>query len=745
MFNVQHLLLPLVACLLIQPMHSQDEKETAKHVRAPLPSSDEIAALPKDGGAEFNRLIFEHSPYLLQHARNPVDWYAWGDAAFAKAHEEDKPIFLSVGYSTCHWCHVMEKESFEDQEVADLLNENFVCIKVDREERPDLDTIYMSITQSMTGRGGWPMTVVMTPDRVPYFCGTYFPKNSISGRPGMLDLVPQLGKAWREKRSDVEGYAARIRESVLKLGKGHTGGTLDKSTLKLAFDQLQRRFDPKRGGFGKAPKFPVPHNILFLLQYYRRTGNKDALSMATQTLNQMRRGGIYDQVGFGFHRYSTDENWLLPHFEKMLYDQALHAMAYTAAYQITDKSNYKKTAREVLGYVLRDMTSPEGGFYSAEDADSDGEEGLFYLWSKAEVRELLGEDEERMFSTAYNIKASGNFYDQASGAASPLNIPHLTRSHKELADELRTTPQLLQSHLKRARKILFAAREKRVHPFKDDKILTDWNGLMISAFARAGVAFEEERFVDAAKRASDFALDNLVDKDGRLFKRYRDGQAGLRGTLEDYAFLVQGLVDTYEACFDTKYLAAALRLADSMIAHFSDKESGGFFISADDSSDLLVRAKEAYDGAIPSGQSVAAQALFRLARLSGRTDLEEAADGALHSHSGSIEKSPSSHTMMLGALDIATGPSYEIVIAGDPDADDTKAMLRAFQDRYLPHAVIVQRPLGAAPPITKLAPYTESQVAIDNKATAYVCRDFACQAPTTDIQKALSYLLPASW
>jgi uncharacterized protein YyaL (SSP411 family) len=715
------------------------------HVRQPLPSAEVIAKLPKDGGDEFNRLIFEQSPYLLQHARNPVDWYGWGEEAFAKAKAEDKPIFLSVGYSTCHWCHVMEKESFEDQEVADLMNANFICVKVDREERPDLDTIYMSITQSMTGRGGWPMTVVMTPERVPFFTGTYFPKGQRGGRPGMMQLVPQLGQAWRERREDVEKYAEQIQASVMKLGEGNPGGKLDEKTLRLAFDQLSGRFEPKRGGFGQAPKFPVPHNLLFLLQYHQRTGNKRALEMVTQTLNQMRRGGIYDHVGHGFHRYSTDNEWLVPHFEKMLYDQALMVMAYTAAFQVTGQGSYKRTAREVCNYVLRDLTAPGGGFYSAEDADSEGEEGLFYLWSSEQTQAVLGKDMARIFDTVYNIKPAGNFTDEATGQKSKLNIPHLTRSFKELADELVLSTGLLQNHLKLTRRQLFESRKKRIHPFKDDKILTDWNGLMISAFARAGQALDEERFIQAAVNAADFALAELRDEEGRLFKRYRAGKAGLPGTLEDYAFLIVGLLDTYEASFDTRYLEAAIQLADTMIVHFKDPDAGGFFLSADDSTDLLVRAKEAYDGAIPSGQSLAAQGLLRLARMTGRTDFEEEALGALDSHSRTIEKNAAAHCMMLAALDISVGPSFEIVIAGDPEAEDTQAMLDAFRKLHIPQAVILLRPPGEAPAITKLAPFTAAQLPIDGKATAYVCRNFTCKQPTTDIDVALGYLNPANW
>ena len=712
------------------------EKQDEHTGRKPIPSPEVLAQLPPDGGPDYNRLVFEQSPYLLQHAGNPIDWYPYGEEAFEAARSQDKPIFLSIGYSACHWCHVMEKESFEDDEVAAHLNANYICIKVDREERPDIDHVYMSVTQAMTGSGGWPMTVIMTPELKPFFAGTYFPKNGRFGRKGMMQFLPEISKAWADDRAKVDKTANEVSSWMQSIKRGNPGDDLGPKVLDLAFQQLSRNYDPEEGGFGaKAPKFPMPHTTLFLLQYHQRTGNARALGMSLKTLRKMRLGGIFDHVGFGFHRYSTDQHWLVPHFEKMLYDQALLVMAYTAAFQITGEDEFRRTAEQVIEYVLRDMTSPEGGFYSAEDADSEGEEGLFYLWTTAELEAILGEDAE-LFIRTYNAADAGNFRDEASGTQSANNILHLSRAiDPESEDGLR---------LEAARKRLFDEREKRVHCFKDDKVLTDWNGLMLAALARAAQAFDDPKILAAARRAADFALSTLRDENGRLFKRYRMGQAGLPGTLEDYAFLTWGLIDVYEATFDVRYLRSAIELTDTMIAHFADDENGGFFMSADDETATIVRGKEAYDGAIPSGNSVAAWNLLRLARITGRTQLEELAAGTFRSHSGTVAKNPSAHTQLLAALDFAFGPSYEIVIAGDPAAEDTQAMLRGFRSRFVPHKVLLQRPLGEAPPITELSPFTLSQ-STKKAAVAYVCLDYACKLPTTDLETALSFLDPASW
>ncbi|HED64334.1 MAG TPA: thioredoxin domain-containing protein [Planctomycetes bacterium] len=716
------------------------------HERLPLPSAEEIAALPPDGGPEFNRLIFEESPYLLQHARNPVDWYPWGEEAFRAAREQDKPIFLSIGYSTCHWCHVMEKESFEDDDVAALLNAGFICIKVDREERPDLDHVFMSVTQALTGSGGWPMTVVMTPDQEPFLAGTYFPKTGRFGRPGMMELLPKITQAWRQDRTNILKSAKDVSNWMKNIGTGNPGEDLGPEVLDLAYQRFAARFDATFGGFGsEPPKFPVPHNLLFLMRYSQRAAQPHALEMALETLRAMRRGGIYDQIGYGFHRYSTDQRWLVPHFEKMLYDQALHTMAYTAAWQLTGEATFEETAREVIEYVLRDMTSPEGGFYSAEDADSEGVEGLFYLWTRDEIDDVLGKEDADLFAKAYGIREDGNFRDEASGESVGRNIPHLVHLPREVAAEKGIDAKSFRGRIERMREKLFAAREERVHPLKDDKILTDWNGLMIAALARAAQAFGDDEYAEAARAAAEFALANLVDDKGRLMKRYRAGRAGLPGTLDDYAFLSFGLIELYETTFEVRYLEAAIAITDQMIAHFADEKGGGFFLSADDGDELLgVRGKEAYDGAIPAGNSIAAWNLLRLARITGRTAYEERAAGCMRSFSKTVARSPTAHTQLLAAVDFSLGPTFEVVIAGDPGAADTKALVRAFHARFAPNKVLLLRPPGETPAIARIAPFTKDQVPGEN-ATAFVCRDYTCKLPTSDVEKALSFLDPDAW
>lgn len=710
--------------------------------RQPPPSPDAIAKLPKDGGPEFNRLVFEQSPYLLQHARNPVDWYPWGEEAFEKARKEGKPVFLSVGYSTCHWCHVMEHESFEDEEVAKLLNENYVCVKVDREERPDIDNVYMTYTQALTGSGGWPMTVFMTADKKPFHAGTYFPKMSRLGRPGMMELLPQVSELWASRRADLNAGADEAVRVLSQISGGDPGGSLTAKTLETAFKQFQGAFDKERGGFSPQRKFPVPHNLMFLLRYWKRTGDAAALEMAEKTLGAMRAGGIWDHVGYGLHRYSTDPDWLAPHFEKMLYDQALLTMASVEAHQATGKASYRRMAEDILTYVLRDMTSKEGAFYSAEDADSEGHEGKFYIWKTSEIQELLGEREGELFIKVFNLTPAGNFLDEATKKKTGDNIPHLTKTLAESARELGIEESDLRKRLEASRRKLFDHREKRVHPYKDDKTLTDWNGLMIGALAKAGQAFGEPRYTAAAKKAGDFLLSKLRRADGRLHKRYRNGEAGLPAHLEDYAFAAWGLIDLYEATFDVRYLQAAIELNDATLKHFWDGKNGGLFLTADDGEKLLVRSKDIYDGAIPSGNSVAALNLLRLARMTGKTDYEAKADQLMKAFSGAVEKAPRNHPMLLLAVDFAAGPSFEIVISGKAGAEDTEKMLEAVRKPFLPNKVVIFRPDGAAePPISKIAGYAKDLASLDGAATAYVCKSFSCQAPTTDpkvMLKALS-------
>ena len=688
-----------------------------------------------------NRLIKETSPYLRQHAHNPVDWYPWGPEAFGRAQRENKPIFLSIGYSTCHWCHVMAHESFEHPEVARLMNETFVSIKVDREERPDIDNVYMSACQVMTGSGGWPLSIIITPDKKPFFAATYIPREGRFGLIGMMELIPHIRELWATQRGEALSLSNKIATVLQQTSQDTPGEELDEATLELTYEQLAKRFDGQHAGFSSAPKFPTPHNLFFLLRYWKRGGNEAALDMVKKTLQAMRRGGIYDHVGFGFHRYSTDSQWLVPHFEKMLYDQAMLAMAYTEAYQATGKEDYGKTAREIFTYVLRDMTVPEGGFCSAEDADSEREEGKFYLWTQEEVRQALGNEEADFTAQVFNIEKDGNFTEQATRRKSGVNILHLRKPLEKIASDLNLSQQDLQAHLEVIRPKLFAYREKRVHPMKDDKILTDWNGLMIAALAKGAQAFDEPEYAEVACRAADFILGNMRKADGRLWHRYRDGQAGVEANLDDYAFLVWGLIELYEAIFDARHLGVALELTGDMVRHFWDKDGGGLYLVPDDGESLFVRKKEIYDGAMPSGNSMAMLNLLRLGRMTANSDLEEKAAKIGRAFSRSVKQSPSAHTQLMVALDFGIGPCYEVVIAGNAKAEDTKAMVKALRTRFLPNKVVLLNPSEQkSPEIAQLAEFTKNQSSIGGKATAYVCLNYNCKLPTTDINKMLELL-----
>jgi len=698
-----------------------------------------------------NRLISEKSPYLLQHAHNPIDWYPWGAEAFARAHKENKPIFLSIGYSTCHWCHVMKKESFENPEVARLINETFVCIKVDREERPDIDNIYMSVCQMMTGSGGWPLTIFMTPDKKPFFATTYIPRETRFGRVGMKEMIPSIKALWEGRRGDLLTSAEQIVGALDQIASespdlpgflGSLAGELGEGTLKTAYEQLSRSFDEQYGGFGTAPKFPTPHNLMFLLRYWRRTGDERALGMVEKTLHAMRRGGIYDHVGFGFHRYSTDSRWLLPHFEKMLYDQALLAMAYIEAYQATDgTAEYEQTAREIFSYALRDMMDTEGGFYSAEDADSEGQEGRFYLWQQDEVEEILSREEAELIATVFNMKKQGNFTEEATGGETGKNILFLNKPLAAIASDLAIPLEELGKRVEAARGKLFAARAKRMHPHKDDKILTDWNGLMIAALAKGAQVFSEPLYADVARRSADFILARMVDARGRLCHRYREGEAAIGAFLDDYAFLTWGLIELYETTFESSYLQRALDLNAETLKHFWDGKAGGFYFTADDTDKVLVRRKEIYDGAVPSGNAAAMLNLLRLARLTGRQKYEDKAAALSRAFSNAVMQSPGAHTQLMIALDLARGPSYEVVIVGKPHAEDTKAMVRSLRKAFVPNKVVIFRPADEeAPAITRVAGFTKDLASVDGKATAYVCRAFRCELPTTEAGQMLVLL-----
>ncbi len=703
-------------------------------------SSDEIDGLPSDGGLEFNRLIFEQSPYLLQHARNPVDWYPWGDEAFRKAVKDDRPIFLSIGYATCHWCHVMEHESFEDEEIAAILNEHFVPIKVDREERPDLDHVYMAVTQGLTGSGGWPMTVIMTPERKPFFAGTYFPKESGYGRPGMRDLLPRLMEAWKDKRDEVVRSAQEITQWLTGNAASGPDGELSEKTLHEAYRALARNFDPVAGGFGQEPKFPTPHNLLFLLRYWKRFEEPYALEMVELTLEKMRCGGIYDHIGHGFHRYSTDPIWLVPHFEKMLYDQALIAEAALDTFLATGRQEFAAIARDIFTYVLRDLTDGQGGFLSAEDADSEGEEGRFYLWTTAEVSSVLGPDAS-LFCGTYTLEEKGNYRDEATGSLTGRNIPHRRLPGETVAAEAGLSVEELEEKLEECRARLFGVRVQRIHPLKDDKILTDWNGLMISALARGGRFLGDEAYILAAERAARFIWTEVRDEEGRLLKRSRRGNAGLPAHLDDYAFFLQGLIDLYEATFDVVWLEWSVEVAGQMVERFHDPEAGGFFFTASDAEELIVRKKEIHDGAIPSGNSVAALALSRLSRITARPEWDEIAAGILRSFGGQVGQAPVGFTRLLLALDFLIGPSAEVVVAGRSGAADTRRMLDALSGEYLPNTVTVFRPTDEEEPgIDDLAAWTRTRMSLDEKATAYVCRDYSCNRPVTTVNEMMAFI-----
>ena len=700
----------------------------------PLPKAEELQALPADGGTRYNRLVFEQSPYLLQHATNPVDWYPWGEEAFGKAEAEDKPIFLSIGYSTCHWCHVMERESFEDDEVAALLNEHFICIKVDREERPDIDQVYMTASIATRKSGGWPQTVLMAHDKLPFYLASYIPKESRGGRIGLLELLGQVAGLWETDRAFLRDTASENFVKLVELNDTQPGEGLTEALFEKAYLEMSGRFDPAMGGFAVSPKFPPTHHLVFLLHYWRRSQDRHALEMVTTTLDNMRRGGIFDHLGHGFHRYATDSKWNVPHFEKTLYDQAMLALAYATAYQATGKETYAATTREVLDFVLRDMTSPAGAFYSAYDADSEGEEGKYYVWTVEEVRSVLGDEEARLFIDAYGLEEDGNYLDQATHKKTGGNVLHLTENFRFVAGGE------IARRLARSRSELLAVRARRIPPTMDDTILLDWNGLTIAALAEAGRVLDDDTYRSAARKAADFLLANMRSTGGGLNHRYRNGASGLPAHLEDYAFFVWGLIELYESTFETRYLREALALNELALERFWDGENGGFLMTAHDAERLPIRPKEAHDRARPSGNSVAALNLLRLARLTGRTELEERADALFRAFSRQVRQVPSAFTQMLIALELAVGPAFEVVISGDPEAGDTKTMLRALNRAFIPNKAVLLRPIGESPMVTELAPFTGPQRALEGKATAYVCENFVCKRPTTKIAEMLALL-----
>ena len=679
-----------------------------------------------------NRLAKESSPYLLQHKNNPVDWYPWGDEAFQKALELNRPIFLSIGYSTCHWCHVMEEESFEDEQVAQLLNDNFISIKVDREERPEIDHLYMTVCQVMTGKGGWPLTIIMTPDKYPFFAGTYFPKKGRMGRPGMIELLPAISDAWVNKKDELIQSANQIKKYLIDSNNKELGDQLNQTILTTTNSQFINRYDKTHGGFGTKPKFPSPHNLIYLLRYHNMSGDKTSLLMVEKTLQEMRLGGIFDHVGFGFHRYSTDTEWILPHFEKMLYDQAMLTLAYTEAYQITYNQLYKDTAEEILYYVQRNMTDKRGGFYSAEDADSEGEEGLFYLWTIDEIKNILSNVESELLINTYGLNKEGNYDDEATGNRTEKNILYL----KEPINNIE-----LKNRLNQIIKKLYQAREKRIHPLKDDKILTDWNGLMIAAYAKAGDVFNSDDYIQQAEKSAQFILKNLTDNNGRLLKRYRNGNAGVDAHLDDYAFFIWGLLELYEATFNVTYLTEAIQLSNIMVDEFWDVTNGGFFLGGESSEKLIVRAKTGYDGAMPSGNSVAAMNCSKLNRITGETKWAEISDKIFITFSNEIQKTPSGYASMVNAFLFNTDNPKEIVIVGSGKDSDTISAIEKIKSEYVPNKVIIFKDTDdELNKLSPLAKWTVTQETIDEKTTYYICQDFACKIPTTDLDLALKFI-----
>ncbi|MDH4265385.1 MAG: thioredoxin domain-containing protein [Deltaproteobacteria bacterium] len=684
----------------------------------------------------YNHLIQEKSPYLLQHADNPVDWYPWNEEAFRQAQEKDRPIFLSIGYATCHWCHVMAHESFEDEEVARLLNQSFVSIKVDREERPDIDQVYMSVCQALTGQGGWPLSIFMTPEGNPFFAGTYFPKDNRTGRVGFTVLLTRIASLWQKDREKILHSSAEIRRAIQQGPRVFDAGVaLDAGVLKKAYEQMQKSFDQEWGGFSRSPKFPTPHHLTFLLRWHKRSQEAQAGNMVEKTLKAMRHGGIFDQIGLGFHRYSVDERWLVPHFEKMLYDQALLAMAYTEAYQALGKAEYAGTVREIFSYVLRDMTSPEGGFFSAEDADSEGQEGLFYVWTPREVKKHLGEKMGGLFCRFFGITPEGNFEEGTS-------IPHISVPLPIFAGQEKMDAAEIGRALQSGKKKLFEAREKRVHPLKDDKIISSWNGLMIAALAKGAQALQDDGYTRAARRAADFFLAKMRNSRGRLYRRYRHGHIAYPGFLDDYAYLVWGLIELYEATFEVRYLEQAVHLNQIMIELFGDEEKGGFYFTGQENELLIARPKEIYDGAVPSGNSVAALNLLRLARMTGDVTLEKKADQLLQFFSSAVAAVPMACTQLLMALDFVVGPSKEIVIAGDPQEEMTRAMIALLQRRFVPNKVVLLRREGeAGKELTALSPFVAGMVPVGKKPAVYLCEGYTCRSPLTDVA-ALKNALP---
>lgn len=663
-----------------------------------------------------NQLINEKSPYLLQHAHNPVDWYPWGDEAFEKAKTEDKPVFLSIGYSTCHWCHVMAHESFEDSEVAQVLNQNFISIKVDKEERPDIDAVYMRVCQALTGSGGWPMTILMTPEQRPFYAGTYFPKHSRYHMPGLLDLLGTIAEQWHSNKQQLLQSSDQIM-AAMQEQLGESAAELTKDVILAAESQLSQSFDSRFGGFGSQPKFPSPHNLLFLLQYHVMEKDGHDLEMVEKTLRHMYRGGIFDHVGFGFSRYSTDKKWLIPHFEKMLYDNAMLAIAYLETYQITKNEFYKMVAIKTFQYIFREMTDSTGGFYSAQDADSEGEEGKYYALTTDEIITLLGEVDGNAFNDYFNITAKGNFEGKS--------IPNLIdRKINDVPDE--RMEQLIAK--------VYDYRLTRTTLHKDDKILTSWNALMIVALCKAYQILGLQEYLTAAEKAMHFILTSLTDEQGGLRVRYRNGDTSGVGCLDDYAFTIWALLNLYDATFDVNYLKQALSLNQKMLNLFWDEPNGGFYLIASNAEQLISRPKETYDGAIPSGNSVAAYCLMKLSKLTGDSQLEETSYTQLQFMAGAAEQYPSGYSFALLALMLGLYPAREVVCVIENESDLTQLKV-IIHKHFLPNTAVLVKDAQNTKQVEEIAPFTKEYGLKDDKSTYYICENNACSPPINDLMQ----------
>jgi uncharacterized protein YyaL (SSP411 family) len=670
-----------------------------------------------------NRLIHETSPYLLQHAHNPVDWYPWGDEALEAAKREGKPILLSIGYSACHWCHVMEHESFENEAIAKLMNDSFINIKVDREERPDLDNIYMNAVQMMTHHGGWPMTVFLTPDGLPFYSGTYFPPEDRYNMPGFPRVLISIAEAYRERPDDIAETAASVLDGLKHLTKAsESREILTTPILDGAYRGIIRNYDSTNGGFGGAPKFPPAMSLEFLLRIFYRTHNQTALEIVQHTCGKMMEGGIYDQLGGGFHRYATDSRWLVPHFEKMLYDNALLSRLYLHYFQVSNEESARQTTEGILDYVVREMTDASGGFYSTQDADSEGVEGKFFVWSIEEINQLLAADDARLFVAYYNVTREGNFEEK--------NILNVTRSLDEVAGEHGTTVAQLTAALRRGREILFAAREKRVKPGRDEKVLTAWNGLMMASFAEAGAVLDRPDYLNVAKANADFLLSKM-QRNGLLLRTYKAGAAKLNAYLEDYAFLIEGLLTLFEASGELRWFEAADNLTKTMIDEFWDEAEGGFFFTGQSHEELIVRSKDFFDNATPSGNSVAAEVLLRLGVLANNDDYRRRAVTIFRLLADQLQRYPAGFGRLLCALDFYLGTPKEIALVGDPAREETARLGAEIWRHYLPNKVIAQTH-QENPDIGSKIPLLRGRIQLNGRPTAYVCENFTCKNPVTD-------------